>query len=137
MRGMIGVLLSKTRIIVTFRDSILCILLAINLQTIGRILAFYIPNVLATIGNVASRLESCIRASTGELRLQTHITIASSSDFYTHKFRTIRRILVFYIPSNFSTVVDIPIQLYNHMLVLTGKLHLQTRIAIASRSHAY
>ena len=53
-----------------------------NLQIIGRILAFYITNDLATIGYIAFRLRSCMQASTGEVRLQTRIAIAFSSDFY-------------------------------------------------------
>ena len=36
-----------------------------------------------------------------------------------------------YILNDFSTVADLPFQIYNPELVLTGKLHLQTRIAIA------
>ena len=40
-----------------------------NLQTIGRILAFYIPNDLATRGDIAFRLWSCMQASTVKLRL--------------------------------------------------------------------
>ena len=43
------------------------------------------------------------------------------------------RILWFYmyIPNDSSTVVDIPFQLYNTVLASTGKLHLQTCIAIS------
>ena len=52
------------------------------LQTKGDIVAFYIPNDLATIGDVASRVKSCMRASTGELHLKTRIAIAFLSDFY-------------------------------------------------------
>ena len=53
-----------------------------NLQAIGCILAFYIPNGLATIGDIAFWLFNCMQASTGELRLQTCIVIAFSSDFH-------------------------------------------------------
>ena len=53
-----------------------------NLQIIGRILAFYVPNNLSTIGDIASWLYSCMHTSTGELRLQTCIAFAFLSDFY-------------------------------------------------------
>ena len=53
-----------------------------NLQIIRHILAFYIPNDLATIGDIASRLQSCTLTLTGQLRLQTRIMITFSSDFY-------------------------------------------------------
>ena len=86
-----------------------------HLKTIGYTctLAFYIPNDLATIGDVAFR--------------------SISRPTLTHNFRTIRHIHVvaFYIPNKFSTVVDIPFQLKTPLLVTTGKLHQQTCIAIA------
>ena len=97
-----------------------------NLQIIRLILAFYIPNDLATIGDVASRLQRCMRASTGKLCLQTRIAMVFSFDF-THSFRTIRRIPAFYITNDFFTVMNIPFQPQNLVLVPTGKL----RIAIA------
>ena len=55
-----------------------------NLQSIGHILAFYIPNYLVTIGYIASWLKSCMRALAGELHFQKCIAIAFSSDFYTY-----------------------------------------------------
>ena len=53
-----------------------------NLQTVGHILAFYIPNDLSTIGDVAFWLQNCMQALTGELPFQRCIAIAILPSFY-------------------------------------------------------
>ena len=82
-----------------------------NLQTIGRIPAFYIPNESSTTGDILFRLSNCMRASTGQLRFQMCIIDPFLLRLLHFKLKNVwsfGRILAFYIPNKFSTIADIP-----------------------------
>ena len=70
-----------------------------------------------------------------ELQLASYFSKRASRSLsrptFTHNFLTIRRLPAFYITNDLFCVVDIPFQIQNPVLVLTGKLRLQTRLTIA------
>ena len=101
-----------------------------NLQTIG----LYQHSTYQTTWLLRETLLFNFRAAY-KLRLASYISKHTSQSLsrptFTLNFQTIRRIVVFYTPNDFSTVVNIPFQLQNSVLAPTGKLRLQTCIAIA------